>query len=59
MRVIVTLDLMAGYNSNADLVEAMDKNIGAVDRAVKTASAADSVLLIDTAFILEAIRDQL
>lgn len=49
----ITIELLAGSKSD------MDKNIDAIDRALKKANAADTNLLSDTRSILIAIQNKL
>lgn len=55
----ITIELLAGSKHEPPSKSDMDKNIDAIDRALKKANAADTNLLSDTRSILIAIQNKL
>ena len=56
----ITIELCAGSNRHEPYKQDIDRNIAAVDRAIKGEQlCSDSALLIDTKSILQGIRREL
>ena len=58
IEMIVKIELLAGRKGSEPTKSDLAKNIDALTRAMSMANAADTVLLMDTKSILEAIQKQ-